>query len=223
MALFELLGVLAMRKKWLWSAYGTCLLTFGAVSPTSAALIPVLGGIAVYDTDQDITWLANANAGAGSSFDDGSNTSDGRMSWSNANDWAASLDINGFTEWRLPNMDINGDGTVVDCATVSANECLDNEYGYHFYNNGIDSENTGIFNSVQTNNYWSSTEFSASDAWLFDFTVNDGSQVRTSKNLNASAWAVHEGNIGAVPLPATTWLFASGLISLTGIVIRKKL
>ena len=120
-------------------------------------------------------------------------------------------------------MDINGDGTVVDCATVSANECLDNEYGYHFYNNGIDSENTGIFNSVQTNNYWSSTEFSASDAWLFDFTVNDGSQVRTSKNLNASAWAVHEGNIGAVPLPATTWLFASGLISLTGIVIRKKL
>ena len=96
MALFELLGVLAMRKKWLWSAYGTCLLTFGAVSPTSAALIPVLGGIAVYDTDQDITWLANANAGAGSSFDDGSNTSDGRMSWSNANDWAASLDINRF-------------------------------------------------------------------------------------------------------------------------------
>jgi len=211
-----------MQQKRYWSAYVTCLLTFGIISPIKAALLPVLGGLAVYDSGQDITWLANANAGAGSSFDDGSNTIDGRMSWSNANDWAASLEINGFTEWRLPNMDLNGDGTIVDCATASATECLDNEYGYHFYINGIDTVNTGLFDSIQTNNYWSGTGYSESDAWLFDFTYNDGSQLRTSKNYNAHAWAVHEGNIGAVPLPATAGLFVSGLIGILGSAMRKR-
>jgi hypothetical protein len=41
-------------------------------------------------------------------------------------------------------------------------------------------------------------------------------------NLNAYAWAVHEGNIGAVPIPAAVWLFGSGLIGLIGAARRKK-
>lgn len=59
---------------------------------------------AYYDTVLNITWLANANAGAGSSYDDGSSTSDGRMTWSNATSWAASLNPygSGITGWRLP-------------------------------------------------------------------------------------------------------------------------
>src|SRR3989344_2069321 len=57
---------------------------------------------AYYDTALNITWLANANAGAGSSFDDGTYVTDGAMSWINANAWAASLNFNGITGWRLP-------------------------------------------------------------------------------------------------------------------------
>lgn len=57
------------------------------------------GPTAVYDTD---TEMRNANAGAGSPFDDYANTNDGKMSWQSANAWAASLNINGVTGWRLP-------------------------------------------------------------------------------------------------------------------------
>jgi hypothetical protein len=193
----------------------------GLVTSANAAFESRLGGQAFYDTDLDITWLTNANAGAGSIFDDGSNTGDGRMSWTNANDWAVSLDINGITGWRLADMDVNGDDIVVDCATATATDCLDNEYGYHFYNNGIHSSNTGPFSNVQTTNYWSRNE-SSSNAWLFDFTFNDGSQLATSKNYNASAWAVYDGDVAAVPVPGAVWLFSSGLLGLIGISRRKR-
>ncbi|MEA2079422.1 MAG: hypothetical protein U9P00_06110 [Pseudomonadota bacterium] len=52
---------------------------------------------AYYDTTLDITWLANANA-AGTT-----------MNWADANSWAAGLNVNGVTGWRLPtNTPING-------------------------------------------------------------------------------------------------------------------
>jgi len=52
---------------------------------------------AYYDTTLDITWLADANA-AGTT-----------MNWATANAWAAGLDVNGITGWRLPtNTPLNG-------------------------------------------------------------------------------------------------------------------
>ena len=59
---------------------------------------------AFYDTVLDLTWLANANAGAGSVYDSTrySTATDGRMNWVNANAWAASLDVYGISGWRLP-------------------------------------------------------------------------------------------------------------------------
>jgi hypothetical protein len=60
----------------------------------------------IYDDDLNITWLGDANFGAGSAFDDvtqfGGTTTDGAMSWQSAVDWADSLTVGGFTDWRLP-------------------------------------------------------------------------------------------------------------------------
>ncbi|HMU63228.1 MAG TPA: hypothetical protein PKD35_00935 [Nitrosomonas sp.] len=81
------------------------LFTLGLISTANAVIAPLesrLGGQAYYDPNLNITWLANANAGAGSSFDDGVNTTDGRMTWTSANAWTASLNIGGITGWRLP-------------------------------------------------------------------------------------------------------------------------
>lgn len=193
------------------------------VSPmVSAALYTRLGGLAVYDSDLDITWLANANAGAGSIYDDGSNTVDGRMTWANANNWASSLIFGGSENWRLANMDVNGDGIIVDCASVGAAACLDNEYGYQFYYNGINTNAQAPFNSIQTNNYWSETA-AGSSAWLFDFNYNDGSQLTTSQNYNAYAWAVMDGDISNVPLPAAFWFFGSGLLGISLFARRRPL
>jgi len=78
------------------------LLVSGAPNPAT---------VFVYDTVLNLTWLANWNAGAGSSFDDGVSTTDGRMTWSWANAWAAALNVGGFSGWALPGvLDIGNDG-----------------------------------------------------------------------------------------------------------------
>ena len=69
--------------------------------PVLASLISLPGGM-VYDDVLNITWLQDANYGAGSSYDDGASTTDGRMTWQHAVDWAASLDYGGYDDWRLP-------------------------------------------------------------------------------------------------------------------------
>lgn len=75
---------------------------------------------AYYDTVLDITWLADANYGAGSIYDDlpyydGGTTTDGLMTWAAATTWAANLSFYNpstnqtYADWRLPNVGpVNG-------------------------------------------------------------------------------------------------------------------
>lgn len=63
---------------------------------------------AYYDTRLNITWLANMNAGAGSAFDNGASTTDGRMTWGNAVAWAASGLMEFGGGWRLPTINPRG-------------------------------------------------------------------------------------------------------------------
>lgn len=98
-----------------------------------AALLSRLGGAAVYDTDLDITWIADANLAASNSFgldydvelgtfDMGtiivggneatlSGTSiihaDGTMNWGGALEWVSAMNAAnylGVSDWRLPNI-----------------------------------------------------------------------------------------------------------------------
>jgi hypothetical protein len=45
--------------------------------------------------------------------------------------------------------------------------------------------------NVQSNNYWSGTEFDSNNAWNFNF--NNGNQNNDNKNNNNYSWAVHAG------------------------------
>lgn len=212
---------------------------------------------AYYDTTLDITWLANANAGAGSAFDDGFSTTDGGMTWANANAWAAALDVNGITGWRLPTTTpINGtsfntafsNNATTDTGTADADGWVDgsgtpvSEMGHMFYvtlgNLGqctpndaspascvvptsFGLSNTGPFSNVQSGVYWSGSALDSSSAWSFFF-VN-GRQISVGKNENlVSAWAVHSGDVSAVPVPAAVWLFGSGLLGLLLGVMRRQ-
>jgi hypothetical protein len=101
----------------------------------------LVGGevVAWYDTVLDITWLADANFAQTSGFDD-----DGLMTFSQANAWAAGLDLFGGSEWRLPTLSpVNG---VAFDLTFSNNGSTDlgtartgvgwgtaSEMGYMFY------------------------------------------------------------------------------------------
>jgi len=212
------------------------LLSLGLASTANAALVSTLGGLAVYDTDRDISWLANANAAAGSVFDDGSTTTDGRLTWNNANAWAASLNVGGMTGWRLPSA-LNSDGTD-PCDGLN---CTDSELGHLFYNelsgtagNSILTSgdlDLALFSNVQPFNYWSSTELAPAQngAWRFDLNsgvqTNNGLQGTNFNNITLFAWAVHDGDVGAsaVPVPGTIALMGLGLAGLLGFGRRQRL
>ena len=80
--------------------------------------------------------------------------------------------------------------------------------------------NTGPFSNVQSGLYWSGTELNSNLAWLFAFDF--GAQSASNKNGNLFAWAVHSGDVSAVPISGAVWLFGSGLIGLLGLARRKR-
>lgn len=183
----------------------------------NAALIERLGGLAYYDTDLNITWTANANI-------------NGLMTWDEANTWASSLEIAGVQGWRLPNMNLNGGGIAVNCFGGGREGCEANELGYLFWEEGITSDTQGPFTNVVDGwmSYWSSTQLdpmylpdgSADHYETMEFT--EGLTGAMDVDSQAFAWAVHTGDVSAVPVPAAIWLFGSGLLGLVGIARRKK-
>jgi len=215
-----------------------CLCAVVTVSSIShAALVGRLaatpGGMdyqAYYDTALNITWLADANAGAGSAFDDGTFATDGRMSWDNAVAWTTSLTVNGIGGWRLPDMDVNGDDTIFDCALGNQAACMDNEIGHLFYygagttlGSGVTADSPSPFSNIIFGAYWSGTDYAPNPAiQVWDFLVDLGAQEVSVKGGNAWAWAVRSGDVGVVPVPAAVWLFGSGLLGLICIARRKK-
>ena len=217
-----------------WMGTFRVLLLFGlCTSASEAALESRLGGLAVYDTDRDITWLADANAGAGSVFDDGFSTSDGLMSWDNANAWADSLTVGGFTDWRLP-ITVQPDPSCTSQAgggsISSGGNCTGSEMGHLYYDElsgtffPFNAPLTGIlesgdpdlalFSNIQSTAgsggiYHSATEFNDANAWFFNF--NGGQQGFDNKTFGHYAWAVRDGDVGVIPIPAAGWLFVSAL------------
>jgi MYXO-CTERM domain-containing protein len=75
-----------------------------AAAGAHAALVSVLGGQAINDTDLNVTWLADANYAKTSGYD-----ADGLMTWTQAQSWIVSLNAEngggghlGYNNWRLP-------------------------------------------------------------------------------------------------------------------------
>ena len=164
-----------------------------------------------YDTDRNITWLRNANAAAGSSFDNGASSSDGRMGWSNAMAWAADLTVGSFSDWRLPVGQAHA-----TCGNFNFN-CTASELGHLWYselgnavnafNQVIGTVNKGDFQNFLTNpdSLWTSTEFDATH--VFIFSIDGGSQDISLKesvpNFPAElrALAVRDGDVLRIVTP----------------------
>ena len=118
----------------------------------------------LYDTDLNITWLRDANAGAGSSFDNDDSTTDGVMTWSNAIGWAADLTVGTSSGWRLPSA-LNSDGSapVIPCGLTPL-DCASSEMGHLWItelgNSAITATNYGDFLNFRGHpDYWSGTEY----------------------------------------------------------------
>ena len=201
------------------------------LSNVNAALLERLNGVAYYDTEANLTWLADANYAMTSGYD-----SDGYMDWVTANTWASSLTISGVSDWRLPTTQFLDSSCSNQTATQSwGYGCTSSEMGNLFYNvlggdlyTSIDTthnDNYDLFTNILTDSgytYWSSTQYDSYRAWTFDF--DNGHQGYTSFPNVFSAWLVHDGDVSAsvVPVPAAVWLFCSGLLGLIGVARRHK-
>jgi len=191
-----------------------------------AALVDRGGGM-VYDTVQNITWLQNWNT-------------NGLMNWTTANDWANNLVHGGFDDWRLPTTN----------TTVSSNcdsnfnpgggfpqqyfgfNCTGSEMGHMFYNefgaiagssilSGSNAANLDLFTNVQSNFYWSGTEYAPDAVFAWRFLTFDGRQGSSGKTNALYAVAVRPGDVAAaVPEPQT---LALALLALGAtMVVRRR-
>ncbi|MHB1142267.1 MAG: PKD domain-containing protein [Sulfuricaulis sp.] len=187
-----------------------CALILAISTSAYAALVARLGGQAVYDTDRNITWLANANLAASNTFGVSGINPSGSMTWDVAQNWVAAMNSAnylGFNNWRLP-ATLQPDVTCSQQSTTSyGSNCSGSEMGHLFYSElagvagrdilAIHNSSFSLFSNLQSNVYWSGTEYAPNtlNAWYFDF--GGGSQVNFYKFGTMYATAVRSGDVAA--------------------------
>ncbi|MBI5041059.1 MAG: DUF1566 domain-containing protein [Gammaproteobacteria bacterium] len=210
------------------------------------ALIDRGGGL-IYDTDLDITWLADANYAATSGYD-----ADGMMTYSEANAWVNQLSFGGFDDWRLPfNPQLDASCSLtrnVNGITLNAGfDCQGSEYGHLFYSElggttgspitDSTDPDVALFSNIMTyvpstlgalGEYWAAAAVYWSPDLQSNYTIyhhfhfSDGYQRDFDPTIAMHAMAVRDGDVAAVvPVPGAVWLFMSGLMGLMGAAKRK--
>jgi len=141
----------------------------------------------IYDTDFNITWYANAKMA--------------NLYWSQAKSWAASLNINGITGWRLPSA-LNLDGTG-PCIGLY---CKMSEFG-HLYSTELgnvfgagDSNSLGPFqNTARWFYYWTDTTYDLDSTKAYMFSPGGESFIAKKEVDTGFGWAVHDGDPAGPP------------------------
>ena len=133
---------------------------------------------AYYDPSLHITWLQNANYGAGSAYDNGKFNTDGRMTWLNALDWVTHLSIGGIGGWRLPTMIDTGQpgcGTPGEFSLTGGTSCGQNV----------------ITTPATPTNY-------SEMGHLFQVTLGNTPAFNTSGGMNPSPWLRNTGPFSGI-------------------------
>ena len=197
---------------------GLCLLMLllPLAHANAAVLLPLearLNGMAYYDPNLGITWATAANIA-------------GESTLTAAHTAVDTLMIEGVSAWRLPNADINNDGIAVDCKGKSIDTCsLDNELSFMLNIRGISAAAPGPFTDLQADWYWSASDNPDNPPRVFAWLMNDAAQSGFGDahpdNTGLRTWAVRDGDVAVVPVPAAMWFFGSGLIGMIGVAKRK--
>lgn len=193
---------------------------------------------AFYDTELNVTWLRNADG-------------NGRMTWDAAKTWASNLVVGGYSGWRLPTIVDSGAPGCVEFNAAGGTDCGYNvqtksgaivysELAHLYYTTlgnkaycasgsvtcnsaqpGWGLTNTSNFQNLQSNYYWSGTEYAPNiySAWYFNTT--EGFQDGYAKGYAFYAVAVRPGDVtAAIPEPETYALMLVGLATM--LVVQRR-
>jgi len=208
-------------------------LFLSATLSAQAALISRMDGQAIYDTDRNITWLADANLAASNSFGISGIAANGGMDWNTANAWIAALNASGHlgvNDWRLPFTPAVDAGCDEQYASFSGGmNCRDSELGHLFYDElggqpylGIDPGADNPFANLGSGLIFWSTASPWDDgrAWYFSFGSGNQSLIDIER-FDKHVWVVRDGDIGEVPVPAAGWLLGTAL-GVVGVLRRRQ-
>jgi hypothetical protein len=175
-----------------------------------AALVPSEDGQTVYDTTNDVTWLANANLAATKTFGVQGINPDGSMSWTTAQEWVTAMNAAkylGSDRWHLPETKLPDDTcSQMPKSAAFGYGCVGSQMGRLYYEalGGVKGSTIelkhgtgyGLFTNFQPYLYWSSTLWTRVPNSAFSFSFGNGFQ-GTNVFVNAMyALPVMEGRIG---------------------------
>lgn len=196
------------------------ILTLTVFTSSNGALVgrlPDTNGVyqAVYDSDLNITWLANANLAATNAFGVSGINSDGSMPWPTAQDWIVAMNSAkylGFSDWRIPStlqpdptclVQIGGTSFGTGCTGSEMGHLYYIEFGgilasepFSFWSSG---GNLDQFFNIQSRTYWSGELLTdTTSAWFFD--MYTGMERTFPKSFSEPVWAVRTGDVTVAPL-----------------------
>lgn len=192
-------------------------------APARAELQLRGNGTMVYDTQTQLTWLADAGLG-------------GLRTQADAAQWAEMLSFGGFDDWRLPtvapvngsalNLDWSDDGsTDVGQNNAGANTALGHLYHASLGNTAAGLALTGPFSGLADPAdpigpaFWTGT--ATEPGWALAFFMGMGAQDQLAGDTLARAWAVRVGDVAAVPEPDSLALVLAGGLALAGVARRR--
>ena len=154
-----------------------------------------------YDTVLKATWYLTGNNSG--------------LIWDDAKAWAAGLTVGTFRGWSLPS---------ADPACGVAYNCTNSQMGELYYTAlgnaaGGPLSNTGPFKNLQSNIYWSGTEYAPNHSLAWDFGTSNGFQNVDFNRFDIYALAVRPGDVAAVPEPGMVALLLSGL---AGVMVMRR-
>lgn len=204
---------------------------------------------AYYDTSLNVTWLADA-------FADGPPPGHlpGRpiLFLSEAETWAATLNVFGVTGWRLPKAIDDPKATGIGTRSCPPETLDGTSHGLCGYNSdptqselvhmyyvtlgnkaplgpdgtpqaGAGLTNTGPFEQLLPKAYWTNTQHNPGDfVWTFRMDIGQQNVSDPVGGLSLGTWAVHDGDIAAVPEPESLAMIGAGMLTLLALRRRRQ-
>jgi hypothetical protein len=225
-------------------------LSLGLTANVAEAQYINRGNGMIYDPTRNLTWIADMNLPLTTNYTAPGVRPDKSMSWGAAVQFADNLVYGGFSDWRLPTLNLN-DPTCSDkldygnIIITQGHGCSGGELSGLFTtglgNKGPSSvlnqvgdtpdqiANFALFTGVKEGHYWSSTSTTCPHNGLtcvWQYSTFWGTVWADTKEYSAISGGrvvlVRDGDVMAVPEPSTSALIAAGLAGLLAVGRRRR-